>query len=416
MIKNNIVYNHDWRLTIKRAEESFFWDQNGRKIIDFSSGWNVANLGWNHPDVAHAMIEQTKKNVYVPMEAGEEIQYEYAKALLNVLPKEFNMIGRSTGGTEANEQAIKLARASTGRKKILGIYDTYHGESLTDLAIGFRKKYIKKIAPLPSGFIHLQFPSTFLTHKSESETLDNFLTEFENLLKKKDVAAIITEAGIITGWGSTHVAPKGYLKSVRKLTQQYGTLLILDEVGTGFSRTGKLFGMEHENVVPDFVTFAKAISNGGAAMGAVVTKQEIAKQNHLDAILISTFGWTPVACAASLATLKVHMRDKMWEKSQETGNWFKKELINKLGTHPKVGDIRGIGMEIGLIFVSNQKSKKPDSAFAQEVSRIALKHNLYTISGDEGCIQLMPPLITQRKVLEEGIEIITQSIKEAYDN
>ena len=253
-----------------------------------------------------------------------------------------------------------------------------------------------------------------MSGKSEKETLDNFLADFEVLLKKKDVAAIITEAGIVTGWGSTYVAPEGYLKAVRKLTQQYGTLLILDEVGTGFSRTGKLFGMEHENVVPDFVTFAKAISNGGAAIGAVVTRREIAEPAHLDAFLISTFGWTPVACAASLATLKVHIRDKIWEKSQELGNWFKQELVNKVGSHPKVGDVRGIGMEIGLVFVSNQNSKKPDNVFAEKVSRKALKNNLYTTPGDAGSIQFMPPLTTQRKVLEEGIEIIVQSINEAY--
>ena len=165
MIKNNIAYNHDWKFTIKRAEGSFFWDQNGRKIIDFSSGWNVANLGWNHPEIAQAMIDQINKNVYVPMETGEEIQYEYAKALLGVLPKELNVIGRSTGGTEANEQAIKLARAATGRKKILGIYNTYHGESLTDLAIGFRKNYVKKNCPASYRFYSSSISVNFFERK-----------------------------------------------------------------------------------------------------------------------------------------------------------------------------------------------------------------------------------------------------------
>lgn len=415
MINHNIIYNRDWRLTISRAEESFFWDENGTKIIDFSSGWNVANLGWNHPEIAQAIVNQVKRNVYVPMETGDEVQYEFAQTFLETLPSELTVISRATGGSEANEQAIKIARAATGRKKILGFFDTYHGQSLGDIAIGFRKSYVKTISPLVADFIHLEFPTTFLTHTSEKETLATFLENLEQVLQKKDVAAVVTEAGIVTGWGSTYIAPKGFLAGVRKLTKKYGTLLILDEVGTGFSRTGKLYGMQHEGVVPDLATFAKGMSNGGAAIGTVAAKREIIEPISAQAVLISTFGWTPVAVAASLAALKIHMRDKIWEKSQETGDWFKKELINKLGDHPKVGDIRGIGMEIGLVFVSNQKTKKPDNDFAEKVSRRALNHHLYTLTGDAGSIQLMPPLTTKRKVLEEGVAILAESIKEAYE-
>lgn len=410
MIKNHIAYNFNWQFTVKRAAGSYFWNQDDKKILDFSSGWNVANLGWNNHEIAEAMIAQIKKNVYVPMEMGEEIQYKYAQALLNALPKELNVASRVTGGTEANEQAIKIARAATGRKKIIGFYDTYHGESIADLSIGYRKEYVAKISPLVPEFIQLQYPTTFLTHKSEKETLDAFLSELEEVLKNKDVAAIVTEAGMITGWGSTYVAPKGFLTGVRKLTDQYGTLLILDEVGTGFSRTGKLFGMHHENVVPDIATFAKGISNGGAAIGAVAVKQEIIEPVQSATFLISTFGWTPVACAAALTTLNIHLRDKIWEQSEQKGTWIKTELSKQLKNHPKVGDIRGVGMEIGLVFVNNKNEMKPDTDFADKICRQALVNNLFLNLGDEGSIQLMPPLTTTKEELAEGINIIIKSI------
>lgn len=412
MIKNQITYHSDWLFTVKRAEGCYFWDQNDRKILDFSSGWNVANLGWNHTEIAEAMIAQIKKNVYVPMEMGEEIQYEYAKTLLGALPKELNVVSRVTSGTEANEQAIKIARAATGRKKIIGFYDTYHGQSLGDISIGYRPEYVTKIAPLVPEFFKLDYPSTFLTKKSESETLADFFTILEDVLKNKDVAALVTEPGIITGFGSAYVAPSGFLTGIRKLTEQYGTLLILDEVGTGFSRTGKLFGMNHEGVVPDIATFAKGISNGGAAIGAVAAKREIIEPAQADAILISTFGWTPVACAAALATLQVHMREKVWEQSAQKGEWLMKILSERLKDHPKVGEIRGMGLEVGVVFVNNKNEMEPDINFADKVVRKARANNLFLNLGHAGSIQLMPPLITPQNTLEEGLNLFIESIQQ----
>lgn len=412
MIKNQITYDADWQFTIKRAEGCYFWDQDDKKILDFSSGWNVSNLGWNHSEIAQAMIAQIKKNVYVPMETGEEIQYEYARTLLGALPKELNVASRVTSGTEANEQAIKIARASTGRKKIVGFYDTYHGQSLGDISIGFRPEYVTKIAPLVPQFFQLNYPSTFLTKKSEQETLADFFIALEDVLKNKDVAALVTEPGIITGFGSAYVAPPGFLTGVRKLTEQYGTLLILDEVGTGFSRTGKLFGMNHEGVVPDIATFAKGISNGGAAIGAVAAKREIIEPAQADAVLISTFGWSPVACAAALATLQVHLRDKVWEQSAQKGEWLMKTLSERLKTHPKVAEVRGMGLEIGIVFVNNKDEMKPDTDFARKVVRNAFAKNLFLNLGHAGCIQLMPPLIMPQNILEEGLNLFIQSIEE----
>lgn len=417
MIKNKIVYNEfsDWRFNISKADGSYLWDGEGRKLIDFTSGWNVANLGWNHPEVNEALVKQARKNVYAPMWTADPIQEEYAQSLIESLPKELNAVCRGTGGTEANEMALKIARSATGRKKIIGFRDTYHGQSFGAMAIGYRPEYVKAIAPLVPEFIQLTYPSSFALRRSEKETLAEFLTQLEDFLKKRDIAAIVSEAGIITGWGSTLVAPKGYLPAIRKLTKQYGTLLILDEVGTGFSRCGKLFGMELEGVVPDIATFAKGMCNGAAAIGATVVKSDIVSPTILNTNLTSTFGWTPVACAAALAALKIHKREKFWDKAKRDGEFLLIRLKQLLSEHEKVGEVQGVGMEIGVMFVRDKKSLEPNNEFAKKVVNLSFQRGLHMVFGGDGNIQIMPPLTTPKGVLEEGIDIFIKAVKTLHE-
>ncbi|PIY71529.1 hypothetical protein COY87_05715 [Candidatus Roizmanbacteria bacterium CG_4_10_14_0_8_um_filter_33_9] len=409
MIKNRIIYNSfsDYQFKLTKAQESFIWDNGGNKLIDFTSGWNVTNLGWNNPEIAEAINIQAKKNVYAPMWTADPIQEEYAKQLTQSLPKALNAVGRATGGTEANEEAIKTVRAYTGRKKILGFKDTYHGQSFSTLAIGYSPDYAvsKAVGPFVPGFIQMNFPRILFNDKNELLVLKKFSEELEKNLSKKNVAAIICEAGIITGWGSTFVAPKGFLKEVRKLTKKYGTLLILDEVGTGFSRCGKLFGMELEGITPDIVTFAKGMVNGAVAIGVMITTNQIAQATLAKSNLTSTFGWTPVACAAALKTLEIHKRDNVWEKSKKDGEYLLKTLQLELKNNPLIEDINGIGMEIGVHLRKNEKSKM------REMIEKAGRLGLHLAYADDYNFQIMPPLTIERDVLNKGIEIFIKMIK-----
>jgi len=411
MIKNRISYTEfsDWRFDVLKAKDSFIWKQNRKKLIDFTSGWNVINLGWNNSEITSALIEQAKKNVYAPMWSADPIQNKYAEALTNSLPKELYVVGRATGGTEANEEAIKTARSYTGRKKILGFKDSYHGQSFGTLALGYLPEYIEsmEIAPLVGDFIQMDFPKVYGKKVDQKKILSEFGEKLDDLLSKKDVAAIVSEAGIITGWGTTYVAPDGYLSLVRRLTKKYGTILILDEVGTGFSRCGKLWGMHLENVIPDIATFAKGISNGAAAIGAMVTTKEIAEKTFWKSNLVSTFGWTPIACAASLKTLEIHLRDKIWEKSEKDGTYLLTKLREALGNSPIIEDINGIGLEIGVHFV---KDGSKDQIL--KIFKLAEEKGLH-LTGDNGDanIQLMPPLTIERDVLDKGLEIFISVVK-----
>ena len=213
----------------------------------------------------------------------------------------------------------------------------------------------------------------------------------------------MTEAGIITGWGSVSVAPSGYLRLIRELTQKYGVLLILDEVGTGFSRCGKLFALELDNIVPDIVTLAKGISNGAGVIAAVVTTSAIADATFAKAHLTSTFGWTPLACAAALKTLEIHQRDKVWEKSEADGKYMLSRLRNGLADHPKVKDIRGIGMELGI---------EVKGVSGNNIVKKALSNGLHLAETDGKTLQIMPPLTINRSTLDEGIAILVTSIKQ----
>jgi putrescine aminotransferase len=401
MIENSIVYR-DFKgkyeyLPISKAEGSLIWDRNGKRYIDFTSGWNVTNLGWNNPEVAEALISQAKKNVQGLLWGSDPIQEEYAKALTSALPKELNACVKETGGTESVEVAIKVARVYTERKKIIGFNSHYHGQLFASLAIGYPKNSHPKLDPLVPEITPIDFPHDGISE----EEFSKFLLKFDKLLSKKDVAAVVTEPGIVTGWGSTLIAYPGFLKKIREITKKYGTLLIVDEVGTGFSRTGKLFAIERESVIPDMIALAKGISNGASAIGTLVGKAEIFDKAFSEAILISTFGWTPIACAAALKTLQIHQRDKTFEMAEKKGKYIMEKLRAQIGD--KVVGVRGMGMEIGVQFKSAEICKKAQMA--------SFKDGLHVIVGSGNNMQIMPPITIPQELLDEGLDILIGHIK-----
>lgn len=416
MLKNNIIYNEysSWVFGFKKAEGSYVWTHKNKRLIDFTSGWNVTNLGWNNKQITKQLIKQAKVNHYAPMWTADPIQEKYASELINSLPKGLNSIGRATGGTEANEEAIKSARAYTGRKKIIGFKDTYHGQSFGTMSIGYLPSYVKDISPMVGGFVQIDFPISKKSKISGKQILKSFESRLDKLLSKRDIAALVTEAGIVTGWGDVKIAPNGYLKLVRRLTKKYGTLLILDEVGTGFSRCGKLFGMEIEGVIPDIVTLAKGMSNGAAAIGAMVTKKEIANKVYDKSNITSTFGWTPVGCAVALETLKIHKKEKLWIKANKDGDYILKMLNRELKNNRYIQDIRGLGMEIGIEFAEKDRKTGTKKNYIKSVIYKARDNGLHLVGDNESVIQLMPPLTIERQILEKGLAILVETIKELH--
>lgn len=412
MIKNHIIYNKfsNYRFNLAKAKGEYLWDDKGNKYIDFTSGWNVCNLGWDHPEITQAILSQAKQLTYSSMWTTTEIQQSFAQLLTSKLPSELDTISRVNAGAEANEHAIKIARAYTNRKKILGFYESYHGANLTAMSLSHYPDWTPKIISNREDYTQMTYPNTYRTKLDEKNLLNQFTQELEDKLKQEDIAAVLTESGIITGWGSTYVAPQGFISSIRKLTKKYGTLLILDEVGTGFSRTGKLFGMEHERIIPDIVTFAKGISNGALPIGAVVTTHEIAEQSYPYAQLQSTFGWNPIACAAAKKTLEIHLRDKVWEMAESKGLYLRETLRQQLLNNPFVGDIRGMGMETGVDFVKNKKTKDKYPSLIEKIVAQAELQGLHLVHDFDSNIQIMPPLTINSQALDSGIETFVKTV------
>ena len=398
MIENSIVYRTYKKadyFPLGKAQGSEIFDRNGKRYIDFTSGWNVNNLGFNHPEIAQTITTQLQKNAQSLLWGSNPIQEEYAQALTDALPQPLNACCKETGGTESIETAIKIARVFTKRSTILGFSDSYHGQLFASLALGGTTNK-ESLVPLVPAIETLPFPSKKFT----DEKFVDFLANLESRLAKEDVAALVTEAGIITGWGSTTIAHPQLLTQLRRLTKKYDTLLIVDEVGTGFSRTGKLFAIEHEQVVPDMICLAKGISNGVGAIGTVVGKAEIFEPAFDQAWLISTFGWTPLACAAALKTLQIHQRDDTAAQATQKGQYIKDKLA--LHLNDKLIEVDGLGLELGL------RLDSPDSATILQQSCFA--DGLQIVVGSGHNIQLMPPLNISMALLDEGLDILIRNL------
>ena len=417
MIKDNIIYNSflDWEMDISKAENDLLWDATGKMYIDFTSGWNVVNLGWNNKEVFEEFLT-CKNELNSCIWTGNHHQKEFAKELSKYLPAQMSVFGKATGGTEANEEAIKTARAFTGRKKIVGFKNSYHGQSIQTMSLGFSAEEMDKISSPNSDYIQMDFPNLYRTAYLRDNIIENFSNKLEEVLLHEDVAAIVTEAGIITGWGSAHVAPDSFTSVVRRLTKKYGTLWILDEVGTGFSRCGKLFGFQINNQEPDIITMAKGSTNGIQPLGTMATTDKIAAPTLEKTNMTSTFGWNPLACKIALKVLNIHNRDKVWEKSELDGKHVISVLEKEVGNLDYIGNIRGLGMEIGIDFVEDKLSERKNTPFLERVLKECFSRGLHLVSDHESTIQIMPPLTIVRLNLDKGLDILIEVIKQLHKN
>lgn len=412
-MNHQIVYTpfSPHRFNLTQALGSHIWDDKGNKYIDFTSGWNVTNLGWNNKEIIEAGIAQFRKNTYVPMWASEDIQAAYAKDLLSSIGKEFDYVARATSGMEAVEMAIKTARIFTGKKKVLSFFGQYHGSSINGLSMSYQNEWMKNLSSNMRNFVKLEYPNTYRTNLSDQELLNKLEKDLETQLSTGKFACIVTESGIITGWGSTYTAPKDFIELIDKVCKKHKVLFVLDEVGTGFSRTGSLFAVHNHKISPDIIVLAKAISNGTQTIAAMISKKAIIEKSYKESNLQSTFGWNPIACAVAKKTLEIHMRDKIWEKAKRNEKIIKSFLSEALRHNSFVGDIRGAGMEIGLDLVKDKKTKEKNTKLLEKVIEKSFGNGLHLVSDHESNIQIMPPLTIDTVDLKKGLSILVKTIK-----
>ena len=401
-----------FQVFIERAKNAELWDIEGKRYIDFGAGIAVVNTGHSHPQIVAAVQAQVEKFSHTCLTVSPYTSaIELAERLNEVVPIANARSAFFSTGAEAVENAIKIARAKTGRPGIIAFSGGFHGR--TNLTMGLTGKvvpYKKGFGPFTPEIYHAPFPAEYLGVSSE-DSLAALDSLFKNDIEADRVAAIIIEP--IQGEGGFYPVPAGFLASLRAVCDQHGIVFIADEIQTGFGRTGKMFACEHDQVEPDIMTLAKGIA-GGYVISAVVGKQEI-----MDAPgpggLGGTYAGSPVACAAALEVLKIIRQEDLCTRANEVGKRLKQGLRKISDQHPgRIGDIRGRGAMVAMELVHGGDADKPDAELTGLLVQKAATAGLLMIyCGVRGnVIRILAPLTIPFDHLDEGIEILSKTFSE----
>jgi len=376
-----------------RARGCRVWDHTGRSYLDFCGGYGVFTLGHMHPRVVAAVRDQLDKMALSTRVFFNEQMAMLAKALADLAPGDLAISFFSNSGTEAVEAALKLARLSTKRAHIVSTHNAYHGKTMGSLTATGRDVFKDSFQPLVPEFEHVTF--------GDLDALDKALP---------NAAAFIVEP--IQCEGGVVIPPAGYLKGVRELCDKHGALFIADEVQTGLGRTGYMWGVDADNVVPDVMTIAKGLSGGVIPIGATISKRDVWMRAFGRSPLMhtSTFGGNPLACSAGLAALQVLVDEKLVDRSREMGAYLVKRADDLRAEHPDViAEVRGRGCVVGV--------ELTNEGYGGVIIPECLKLGMtaaYTLN-QQRVIRLEPPLVVTKDEIDEAIDILGQGVAKAKD-
>lgn len=351
------------------------WDINGKEYIDCTGSYGVALLGHSNPKVVAAICEQAQKLISCHASIYNDKRSEFLQKLVNIAPQGLTKAFLSNSGTEAVECAFKLARKYTGKPEIIALMGGYHGKTMGALSATWDKKYRDPFQPLIPEIRHIP--------------PDN-LDKARDFISNK-TAAVIVEP--IRGEGGIRVPPEGYLMGLRNICDEKGVLLILDEVQTGFGRTGKLFGCDHTGVVPDIMCLAKPVA-GGLPIGVTIAKEPIMASFKLGEHS-TTFSGSPIVCAAGCAAIDVLIEEKLYENAAINGKYFKKKLEDLQNKHSSIKSVRGLGLMLGVELkfdVLNVMTK-------------AMEQGILVLSAGRTVIRFLPPLVITKEQIDQVIAI-----------
>ncbi|AKP48388.1 MULTISPECIES: putrescine aminotransferase [Bacillus] len=373
-------------------EGNCFKDVNGKKYIDCLGGFGIYNVGHRNPKVIKAVTDQLKRQALHSQDLLDPLRAVLAKILADITPGDLKYSFFTNSGTESVEAALKLAKMYSERSTFISTTRAFHGKSLGSLSGTAKGVFRKPFLPLIPGFRHVPFGDIDMMRKT-----------FETChLVGEDVAAVILEP--IQGEGGIILPPEGYLKQVRELCDQYGALLIFDEVQTGMGRTGKMFAAELYDVVPDILCLAKAFGGGVMPAGAVVAKEKVFKSWFPNPFMhTTTFGGNPLACAAAIATIDILLEEKLPKRAAEVGKYFLQGLKDAAKGHEdKVLEIRGIGLMIGIEFHKDE--------VGYEVSKAMFDKGILVAGTlvNSKTIRIEPPLTISYEEVNEVIRVFKE--------
>ncbi len=410
-------------LPVAGGEGSTFWDYQGNAYLDFSSQLVNLNLGHQHPDLVAAIQQQAGRLATIQPSMANDVRGELARRTAEVAPGDLDRVFFTNGGADANEHAVRMARAVTGRRKVLSMYRSYHGGTATAISLtGDPRRWANE--PSDGSVVHFLGPYPYRSSfhaANEAEEAERALAHLEQVITLEGagtVAAIIIET--VVGTNGVLVPPPGYLQGVREICDRHGIVYIADEVMVGFGRVGEWFAVNHFGVVPDLITFAKGVNSGYVPLGGVVISQRIA--SHFDTVAFAgglTYSGHPLACAAGVATFEVFERDGILEHVRDLGARVVEPRLREIAErHPSVGEVRGLGLFWAIEFVKDTETREPlvpfnasgaDAAPMGAVAAACKQAGLWPFTHFNR-MHVAPPLVITEDELMRGLDIIDEAI------
>jgi acetylornithine/succinyldiaminopimelate/putrescine aminotransferase len=373
-------------LRVARTEGSYLYDEEGKRYVDFLMGWCVGNFGWGQAEIQDPVRAFEGPDYVYPGYTYRRWE-ELAELLASLVPGELRTSFRATGGTEAVELALQAAMLHTGRRKLLSLEGSYHGNSIATISIGDSESRRSLPSFLPN------------CARIDPPLGDRALGRVETRLKRRDVAAFIMEP-ISINLGVL-IPERSFMEGLQRLCRRYGTLLVMDEVASGFGRTGKMFASEHFGVEPDVMCVAKAVTGGSGALGAMIATPEVAESMEEDGSFYSTYGWHPLSVETAIATLRWlgENRERLFRGVEDTSDYFRLRLSGMAFHEPVRLRIRGlaVGVDVG------------DAEYAKAVRGRCLREGLL-LSAEDSTLLLLPALTVGREAARDGLDILERCL------
>lgn len=408
------VWSRSATVVADYGEGIYLYDVDGKRYIDFTSGIGVTNTGHAHPKVVAAVQKQAGKILHAQANiVYHEPMIQLTEELSQILPEKLNSYFFSNSGAEAVEASVKLARAATGRPNIIVFQGSFHGRTHATMAMTTSKTiYRAGYQPLVPGIFVAPFPYAYYYGWDEETAVNFAIKELKRLLKMQtapsETAAIVIEPEL--GEGGYIPAPNSFMQKLRSICDEYGILLVADEVQSGFGRTGKWFGIEHSGVAPDILIMAKGLASGMPLSGIAAPRALMDKWppgSHG-----GTYGGNAVACAAAVATIQVLRDEKLVENAAEMGVVLTTGLRKLQETHPEIGDVRGWGLMVATEFT--KADGEPWGERASAITKVCHEQGLMLLTcGAYGnVIRWIPPLIVNQAQLQEALGIFAGALRD----
>jgi 4-aminobutyrate aminotransferase len=410
-------YARDYGFVMDHGKGAQVWDVDGNRYVDFCAGIAVNATGHAHPEIVQAIQDQAEKYIHISSDFYHELMVRVAERINEIAPmREDVTVFLANSGTESVEAALKLARYATGRRQFIGFLGAFHGRSMGSLSFTASKaRQQERFFPTMPGVWHVPYPDPYRPlfpvpqNGDEGDAVVNYIENilFTTALPPDEVAAILVEP--IQGEGGYIVPPKNFFPRLRALCDKHGILLISDEVQAGVGRTGKWWAIQHDNIEPDIICIAKGIASG-IPMGAMAARKSIGAKWKPGAHG-NTYGGNPIACVSALKTLELVERAYM-QNAATQGAYILDALAEMQARHTCIGDVRGRGLMIGVEFVADRATKEPARELRNRVIHRSFETGLLMLGCGQSTIRFCPPLMIERDLIDEGLEIFERAVSE----